>query len=299
MSLFDSICHSFTALSTGGFSPHDASIAYFRVSGYAIYGWIEYVLIIGMLVGGTNFLIHYRLLNGKFRALFDSTEMRTWWSLLFLFFAVIFIERMIKIGTLEMLFSSGNVTFHQIESNIRTVLFQVTAIITTTGFSTQNIGGTYFGQVARQVFLIMMVIGGCVGSTSGGFKVLRVSILFSLLRRELFRLRTPPQSVSTVVIDGKPVETCEIYRVSALFFAWVVLLVIGGCITAFFSHFDALQSFSGMFSALGNIGPCFIPVSEMGELHPFIKFVYIVGMLAGRLEILPVLLLFSSKAWRS
>ena len=299
MSFFDSVCHSFTALSTGGFSPHDASIEYYRMSGYALAGWIEYVLIGGMLMGGTNFLIHYRVLHGKVHALFDNSEMRWWWSLIILLFLAIFLERMIKLGVLESLFVSDNFTWQQIEGNLRTVLFQVVAIITTTGFSTQDIAGSFFGQVARQLFLVMMVIGGCVGSTGGGLKVLRVSILVSLVRRELFRLRTPAASVSTVIIDGKPIEANEIYRVSGLFFAWVAFLMIGGLVTAFLSHFDAYQSFSGMFSALGNIGPCYIPTPAMGQLHSIIKIVYIIGMLAGRLEILPVLLLFSRRAWRS
>lgn len=299
MSFFDSVCHSFTALSTGGFSPHDASIEYYRMSGYVLAGWIEYVLIIGMLMGGTNFLIHYRVLHGRIRALFDNTEMRWWWSLIALLFLVIFLERMIKLDTLEMLLTSNSVTWQHIESNIRTVLFQVVAIITTTGFSTKDIAGPFFGQVARQLFLVMMVIGGCVGSTGGGLKVLRVSILVSLIRRELFRLRTPAESVSTVLIDGKPIDANEIYRVSGLFFAWIAFLVIGGSVTAFLSHHNAYESFSGMFSALGNIGPCYIPTPAMGQLHPLIKVVYIIGMLAGRLEILPVLLIFSSRAWRS
>lgn len=299
MSFFDSVCHSFTALSTGGFSPHDASIEYYRMSGYVLAGWIEYVLIIGMLMGGTNFLIHYRVLHGRIRALFDNTEMRWWWSLIALLFLVIFLERMIKLDTLEMLLTSNSVTWQHIESNIRTVLFQVVAIITTTGFSTKDIAGPFFGQVARQLFLVMMVIGGCVGSTGGGLKVLRVSILVSLIRRELFRLRTPAESVSIVLIDGKPIDANEIYRVSGLFFAWIAFLVIGGSVTAFLSHHNAYESFSGMFSALGNIGPCYIPTPAMGQLHPLIKVVYIIGMLAGRLEILPVLLIFSNRAWRS
>jgi trk system potassium uptake protein TrkH len=299
MSFFDSVCHSFTALSTGGFSPHDASIEYYRMSGFALASWIDYVLIAGMLMGGTSFLIHYRVLHGKIRALFDTTEMRWWWSLIVLLFVVIFLERVVKLGILQTILVSNDFTWQHIESNMRTVLFQVVAIITTTGFSTQDIAGPFFGQVARQLFLVMMVIGGCVGSTGGGLKVLRVSILVSLIRRELFRLRTPTESVSTVIIDGEPVEANEIYRVSGLFFAWIALLIIGGSITAFFSRFDAYQSFSGMFSALGNIGPCYIPTAAMGQLHPITKIVYIIGMLAGRLEILPVLLLFSSRAWRS
>jgi len=145
----------------------------------------------------------------------------------------------------------------------------------------------------------MMVVGGCVGSTGGGLKIMRVSILMKLIRREIFRLRTPARVVSTVLVDGKPLATNEVYRVAGLLFAWVALLIVGGCVTALLSRFNGYQSFSGMFSALGNIGPCYIPVGEMGQLHPGVKIVYIFGMLAGRLEILPVLLLFSGKAWKS
>jgi len=91
----------------------------------------------------------------------------------------------------------------------------------------------------------------------------------------------------------------EIHRVSTLFFAWIALLVVGGLVTAFFSRLGGYESFSGMFSALGNIGPCYISVPDMGQLDPVIKVTYILGMLAGRLEILPVLLLFSPRAWWS
>ena len=80
MSLFDSVCHSFTALSTGGFSPYDASIEHFRLAGYTHHIWIEYILILGMLMGGTNFLVHYRLSGGNWQALVDSVEMKYWWS---------------------------------------------------------------------------------------------------------------------------------------------------------------------------------------------------------------------------
>ena len=91
----------------------------------------------------------------------------------------------------------------------------------------------------------------------------------------------------------------ELHRISGLFFAWIALLVIGGTITAFLSSdIDAFSSFSGMFSALGNIGPCYITADQMSGLDPVIKIVYIIGMLAGRLEILPVLILFSPRAWK-
>jgi len=101
-----------------------------------------------------------------------------------------------------------------------------------------------------------------------------------------------------VVVDGEAVGVEELRRIASLFFAWVALLALGGGVTAILSDYDALQSASGMFSALGNIGPCYIPTPQMATLHPVIKIVYILGMLAGRLEILPVLLLLHRRTWR-
>jgi trk system potassium uptake protein TrkH len=299
MSAFDSIAHSLTTISTGGFSPYDASIEFYRKSGHPHYIWIEYIIIGGMLAGGTSFLIHFRILKGSWRALFDNTEIRYWWGLISLFVFIILIERLVKLETF------GGTSFLRpdfwqlLEEDFRGVLFQVVAILTTTGFGTRDVGSGFFGSEARELFLVMMVIGGCVGSTGGGFKVLRVAILVKLIQREIYRLRTPMQAISRVVIDSEAVELDEIQRVSGLFFAWVVLLIIGGGITALLSDFNGYQSFSGMFSALGNIGPSYIPVPEMGQLHPVTKITYIIGMLAGRLEILPVLVLFSPRAWQA
>jgi len=299
VSLFDSLCHSFTALSTGGFSTHDASIEYYRLEGYPRYVWIEYVLILGMLAGGTNFLVHYRVLRGRVRGLWDSAEMRLWWGLIGGFVLLILGERFLRVAPVSELPAGSPGHWARLEESVRSVLFQVSAILTTTGFGTRDIASPYFGHAARQLFLVMMVVGGCVGSTGGGIKVLRVAILGRLMRREVQRLWAPRRAVLPVLVDGKPVEANELYRVAALFFFWIVLLVGGGLLTAMLSRHGGYESFSGMFSALGNIGPCYISVPDMSQLDPLIKVSYILGMLAGRLEILPVLLLFSPRAWRA
>jgi trk system potassium uptake protein TrkH len=267
MPLFDSICHSFTTLSTGGFSPHDASIEYYRLSGYPNYVWFDYVITLGMLIG--------------------------------IFVALILFERFVRVAPLVHISASSLDFWRRLEEDFRLVLFQVVSILTTTGFGTRDINTPFFGEAARQFFLVMMVIGGCVGSTGGGIKVLRIAIMGKLIRREVYRLRVPPRAINSVIIDGELVELDEIQRVGGLFFMWIVLLIFGGGVTEYLSHHNGYAALSGMFSALGNIGPCYIPVAEMGQLHPLIKVVYILGMLAGRLEILPVLLLFSLKAWRS
>ncbi len=298
MPVFDSLCHSLTTLSTGGFSPHDASIEFYRLNGHAHHVLIEYIILAGMLMGGINFLIHYRIMTGKVKALFDNSEMRYWWGIILVCTAVILLERYIKTAP-EACVSPLTLEFwKKLEENFRIVIFQVVSLLTTSGFGTRGITTSFFGHTARQIFLVLMFFGGCVGSTSGGFKVLRGVILFKLIRREMFRLKSPPRAVSLVLIDGKPLSGDEIKRTAALFSAWILLLVFGGLVTAFLSDHDGYSSFSGMFSALGNIGPCYISAADMVRLNPLIKLVYIFGMLAGRLEILPALVLLNPRLWK-
>ncbi len=296
MSLFDSINHTFTALSTGGFSPHDASIDFYRQQGFANYRLMEYTLIFVMMLGGMNFLIHYRVLTKDFKALWDNIETRYWWYFIAGFTFLIGAEVLIKNEFfMDLARQPGESGFTVFEKVFRDSLFQVVSIITTTGFGTTAIGE--FPALSRQFFLIMMVIGGCVGSTGGGIKVFRVAVLNRLTWREIFKLRVPRRASAALVIDGKPVPEDEVYRIAGLFFAWIALLVIGGGVTAALApDLSPWQAFSGMFSALGNIGPCYID-PNMPALHPTIKITYIIGMLAGRLEILPVLLLFKRRAW--
>ena len=291
MPVFDAICHSLTALSTGGFSPHDASIDYYRLSGHPNYKLIEYTLSFIMMLGGINFAIHYRVLRGEFKALWDGIEIRYWWRFISAFTAIVMIDHLSREGL-------SSLSWAKLEESFRYSLFQVISIMTTTGFGTKDINSDFFPPLSKQLFLIMMVIGGCVGSTGGGLKVMRVAILNRLVRRELFKLRAPGRAVDKLVIDGRIVPDDEIHRTTSLLAAWMALLAIGGGITAIFSKHGPLESASGMFSALGNIGPCYISVEEMMRIHPVVKLTYILGMLAGRLEILPVLLLFSKKAWR-
>lgn len=298
MSVFDAICHSLTALSTGGFSPYDASIDHYRIIGHPNYKQIEYAVTFFMMLGGINFLIHFRVLTGKIKSLWDNTEMRYWWTFIGLFTAIIVFESLCKTSVL-MRNADINISerLGTIEESFRYGIFQVISLMTTTGFGTKDIGSEFFGAAAKQLFLVMMVIGGCVGSTGGGYKVMRIAMLRRLINRELFKLRVSPKASEGLIIDGQIVPNNEIHRVGALFFAWMLLIIVGGIITAMFSSHGPLESVSGMFSAVGNIGPSYISVDDMIKINPVVKLTYIFGMLAGRLEILPVLLLFSKKAW--
>ena len=294
-SVFDGVSHAMTALSTGGYSPYDASIGHYAAAGYRNAPLIEYTVVLGMLAGGINFFVHSRVLRGGFRALWDSLEMRLFWAI-------------VAGATLLVVFDQARAVTAQGlalgdalsrgEELFRTSLFQVVSILTTTGFATRDIGSDLYPAASKLVFLILMVVGGCVGSTGGGIKVLRTGILFKMIRRQVLLSTHGRASVQPVVIDGERVEPEELRRVAALFFAWIGLLAFGGLVTALASRHGALESASGMFSALGNIGPCYISASDMVALPATVKIVYTLGMLAGRLEILPLLLLFSRKSWR-
>ncbi|RKY23301.1 MAG: TrkH family potassium uptake protein [Planctomycetota bacterium] len=291
LTVFDAVTHALTTLSTGGYSTHDSSVGYYRENGFAHYRLIEYTIILGMTLGGISFLVHYQVLRGRIGALLSNFEIRLFWLILIGVVALIGFEHMAKTGDSD------------IEATFRTSLFQTLAIITSAGFSTENIGDKiYFGVAARQIFLLLMIIGGCVGSTGGGLKVLRIGILFKMIKRQLIRITHPSSVVAPVVVDREIVPEEEVRRIATLFFAWMFLLAGGGIATAIFAGANAdigpYEAFSGMFSALGNIGPCYISADDMIALHPVVKIVYMFGMLAGRLEILPVLLLFSRRAWK-
>ena len=289
LSVFDSICHSLTTLSTGGFSTYDASIDYFRQAGYKHYKLIEYTFTFFMLVGGINFLLHFKLLTGRFKEVIRDTELKAFIAIVLGVSALILLDRAVGL--------SERVTL-EFEENIRPTLFTVSALITTTGFGTVDINAEFFPALSKQLFLILMLSGGSVGSTAGGIKVLRLVVLGKLFTGQIRRLRIPKRALSEVIIDRGIFPEEEIKRITSLFFGWLLLILIGGGITALFTDLDGWQSFSGMFSAVGNIGPCYFSVAEMSALPPIVKLTYIFGMLAGRLEILPVLLVFSPKAWR-
>jgi trk system potassium uptake protein TrkH len=294
-SVFDGIAHAMTALSTGGYSPHDLSIGYYAHAGFRNHVLIEYTVIVAMLLGGINFVVHARVVTGGVRALWDSLEMRLWWTILAGALAIVIADHLKRFGADAGAAGAAGAGLHEV---FRASLFQVVSIVTTTGFATKDIGSDFFPAAAKQVFLILMVIGGCVGSTGGGIKVLRIGVLLKMVGRQILLVTYGRASVQPVVVDGQVVPAEELRRVAALFFAWVILLAFGGGVTALLSEHGALSAASGMFSALGNIGPCYISGPEMTVLHPLVKGVYILGMLAGRLEIIPLLLLFSRRSWR-
>ncbi len=290
MNFFDAINHSLTTLSTGGFSPYDASIQHFKNAGYHYYREIEYIITFFMFLGGVNFLLHYKILRGNIKDVFHDIEFRVF---LFIIGASTFLILLNHYLTIH----SFNLA--KLESDFRHTIFTVVSISTTTGFGTVDINSTFFPAMAKQIILILMLIGGSVGSTAGGIKVLRITVLYKLFKKQIQRLRLPKKAISKVIINKGVFPESEVLRITGLFFGWMLIIFIGAMITAAFSDLNAWQSFSGMFSAVGNIGPFYFSVEKMSTLPDIIKITYIFGMLAGRLEILPIILLFNIKAWKT
>lgn len=288
VSVYDAVIHSLTTISTGGFSNYDSSIGYFSQIGHPFYKVIEYIIIFFMLMGGINFLIHFKVLTGDIKKLFSNMEMKHFWGIIGGCVSLIFIGR-VAINQVELL---------NLETEFRTILFQVVSIMTTTGYGTKSIDSAFFPAIAKQLFLFLMLIGGCVGSTAGGVKVVRVVILNKLFRREIKKIYLPKKAVLPVMLNKKIIADDEILKIVAIFFGWLLLILVGGGVTALYSDLPAFQAISGMFSAVGNIGPFYFSVEKMASLSPVIKLVYIIGMLAGRLEILPIFILFTKQAWK-
>ena len=289
LSVFDAVIYAMTTISTGGFSRYDASIAHFYRAGYSNFRLIEYIFIVFMFLGGMNFLLHYKILKRNWRDLLVDIEFRYYLKLIGGFTGLIFISVFLS--------REMSVSLSSLEETFRTSLFQVLAIMMT-GYETRYIGSPYFTTFARQLFLAMMLIGGCVGSTGGGIKVLRIIILKRLFGREIKSLALPRRAVTPLILEESKVNWKDVYHITGLFFAWLILLLIGGLITAIFTPYDITESISGMFSAVNNIGPSYIPMEELRELHPVVKVTYIIGMLAGRLEIIPVIALFRLDVWQ-
>lgn len=299
LDFFDAITHAFTSLSTGGYSIYDSSIAHYRLSGFAHAHLIELTFIVFMSFGGVSFFIHYRFWSGSIRSLWDNTEMRYYWAILLGTTALILLSRSRGLG-LEYVHENGLAVtgLSGFLLHLKDTVFQTISILTTTGYATVDINTAYFTAFAKQLFLVLMIVGGCAGSTAGGFKVIRVAILTRLVRNRLLQINSSRFTRVPLTIDNQIISDPEIKRLFVIFFMWMSLLLIGGGITAFFTDLNAWQSFSGMFSALGNIGPCYITVQQMSTIHPIVKVTYILGMLAGRLEIIPVLLIFSKRFYK-
>lgn len=278
MNLFDSLCHSFGTLATGGFSTKNQSIAFYNSP------FIEYVIIVFMLIGGTNFSLHYLALKGKLFNYFKDSEFKFY--LMLVLFVVISSSLFLIIHN------------HQsVESSFRDTAFSVISVISSTGFATVDY--QKWAPFFTEVFLILLLLGACAGSTSGGVKMVRYQLLLKNSLLELKRL-IHPQAVIPVRQNGKVVQTEIIAKVGAFVLLYLFIFGIGSVILAI-TGLDSTSAMGSVAACLANIGPGLNitgPVSNYSSVSDVGKWVLSIVMLLGRLEIFTILILFSPSLWK-
>ena len=276
MGLFDSVVHSLSTAGTGGFGAYNASAANFSP-------YIQWVLTVFMLLFGVNFNLYYLLLLGRVRDIFRNTEFKVYLGI---------IAAAVTIITVDIL-----PLYQSFSTSLRQASFQVAAIMSTTGFVTADF--TVWSPLSKTLLLLLMFLGGCAGSTAGGLKLSRIIILCKMARREL-RRTLRPRVVDVIKMDGHRLEEQTAHSV-AVYFA-LYMLCIGALLVALsFSPFDMETNLFSTVSCFNNVGPAFGmagPVGNYSLYQPVLKLLLCAGMLLGRLEIYPMLLLFVPAAWR-
>lgn len=278
LSWYDSIIHALGTAGTGGFSNMNASVADFNNPA------VEWIITIFMLLFGVNFVLYFQLIRGNVKAFFKSEELK--WYLIAVFASII----IIAVNIIP--FNHGDVT-----KSIRDSAFQVSSIVTTTGYATVNFN--LWPTLSKVILIMLMFMGAMAGSTGGGIKTIRIVIIFKAIRREIDKI-LHPRRVKSVKIDGNVVEEETISGVFLFIFAYIIISLIAIFIVSF-DNFDVTTTVTSVIATLSNIGPGLEMVGPAGNFSAFSdlsKLVLSFCMLAGRLEIYPMLILFSPSLWK-
>jgi trk system potassium uptake protein TrkH len=279
MPVFDAICHSFSTLSTGGFSTHNNGIAAFSSP------YIMIVITVFMFIAGTNMTLVYFGLKGNFKKAFGNDEFIFYSIICFVFVAIVSLVLYLKDG-----FTFGKALLNG--------AFHVISIITTTGFYTQSHNS--WGYIILIIFFILMFTGGTSGSTSGGIKIVRLLLITKNSRQEMKRL-VHPNGFIPVRLDRRIISQITIYNLLVFITLYFMIMCFGAFVISCMGY-DITTSFSTSASMLGNIGPglgTFGPFTNYSALPMSGKWFLSVMMLLGRLELLTVMVLFSKNFYRN
>ena len=278
MNAYDAAIHALGTAGTGGFSNYGASIGHFGSA------WIEWTTTIFMLLFGVNFALYYKLITGDWKDALKSEELH--WFLGIVGGATLLI-------TLFILPEYGNFF-----TSLRYSAFQVASIVSTTGYATADFN--LWPIAARMLLLAIMFTGSCAGSTAGGMKLCRVGMMCKQGLREV-RRTIQPRKVQVVRFEGKAVEEDTLHQVAVFMFMYILLIVLGGTLLSLEGQFDVQTNFTAALTCVSNVGPGLGAVGPAGGFSgygPFGKLLSSFLMLAGRLEIFPMLALFHPAMWR-
>lgn len=278
MNLFEALCHTFSTMATGGFSPKNESIEFYHNP------FLEYVITFFMLMAGANFSLHYRVFKGNLKSLWQDEEFRFYISL-------------ILVSTLILSIILWRSVYESLGQAFRLSIFQVVSILTTTGFCTADF--EKWPTSSQYLLLFLMFIGGCAGSTGGAIKCIRIYILIKQGLRELRQI-IHPHAVIPVKLGGKIISPDTLNGIWGLFFLYLIIFALASFSLAILG-IDFLTSLSAVAATLGNVGPglgAVGPTDNFAHLPIAGKWILIACMLLGRLEIYTLLILLVPEFWR-
>ncbi len=288
MPIFDSVCHTFGTMATGGFSTKDASIGFYTQSGHPSALYFEVIIDIFMFLAGCNFLLHYHALKGKPREYWQNSEFR------FYTYIVILVSAALALMT----YISG--TYSTIGESYRQSIFQTLSIITTTGFATTDTN--IWPMASRLLLVIIMFFGGCAGSTGGGLKQIRMMVMWKCGIREIKRLLIPKMSNLVRIGDDTTLNERATMVIVGLVGLWIgIFALMSLALTMLLVDVDLPTTVSAVAACLNNIGPGLNKVGSTQNFHwvpASGKALLSFCMLLGRLEIYSVLVLLFPIAWR-
>ena len=277
MPFYDSVVHAFATAGTGGFSIKNASIGAYQNPA------AEWIIAIFMIVFGVNFNIYFLLFIKRFRDVLKNEELRTYLAI------VLIATAAVALNTFSYFQSTG--------ATIRTAFFQVATIISTTGFATTNYD--LWPTFAKSIMLMLMIIGASAGSTAGGLKVSRVILIFKNIFRNIKQI-VQPRSVNVVRQEGEVVSEHTLHATANYVSIYFIIVIISTLLIAV-DGFNLETNLSAVLACVNNIGPGFSavgPTSNFAGFSYFSKILLSFNMLIGRLEILPILILFSPTLWK-
>ena len=294
MNFFDAVCHAFTTIATGGFSTHQASIGYFQSN------YLEYICCMFMFLAGINFATYHFLAVRRFDIIKKNEELH-WYVGLVAANVVLFILLFIFAPRIEGVTKSQLAVFPDgVNDTIRTALFHVTSLLSNTGFQASNFNYDLWGMLFIIPTLLLLVVGGCAGSTSGGIKVIRIIVLYKYIKNGMKEI-IHPTGMFSIKVSGQTVDNSSVKRVVAFFSLFILIFVVNVLILPIMGM-DLWDSVCAFLTCISNYGPgsgLTGPSGSFAAVPQAAKWLLSFDMLVGRLEIFTIIMLFTKYFWKT